>query len=171
MAEDSALVTPVALVVSIVDAAVSDPVWVAQSLMRQSLQAWRWVIATQPDAVALMRDDRVVVLDEGGPTETIKRIISLICTIDAPYVAFVDPRDTLDPTTLERWAWCLESTATVSWVRSRSTSSLGGTAADHVSVQTGLDFVADPNRSTSFMIGARTFSQPAGYRRQSPLTA
>jgi glycosyltransferase involved in cell wall biosynthesis len=123
-----------------------------RSLSRQSLQAWGWVIPFGCHPDVLPEDARIRMLDEDGSEPSVARILSLIEASTATYIAFLDPRDDLDPTTLERWAWCLDSTPAIPWVRSRSRVGDGMAAVEPPALRSCLEFMADPDRSTSCMI-------------------
>jgi glycosyltransferase involved in cell wall biosynthesis len=90
----------------------------AQSMMTQSLQQWEWLIVNdgsdQPEAVRALdsfrtRDPRVRVLDlpanRGLPAARNAGLKEAL----ADKIFFLDSDDLIEPTTLEKLAWCLES--------------------------------------------------------------
>ncbi len=89
----------------------------AESVFRQSLQQWEWIIvddgsdfaddASMLDAYA-SRDPRISVVRSSGrkgPAAARNLGVSLA---RAPYVAFLDSDDLYEPTALEKWLWFLE---------------------------------------------------------------
>lgn len=90
----------------------------AESVFRQSLQQWEWIVVddcsdTQESAEVLRvyenKDPRIRVLRSErrhGPAAA--RNLGVQAS-RAAYVAFVDSDDLLEPTALEKWLWFLES--------------------------------------------------------------
>jgi len=89
----------------------------AESVFRQSLQQLEWIIVNDcsdcPESCAILdeyasRDSRIRVLHShvrSGPAAARNRGVS---EARAPYVAFIDADDLLEPTALEKWLWFLE---------------------------------------------------------------
>ena len=91
----------------------------ARSILRQSLQQWEWLIvndgSTRPEALAVLdeyrhlADSRIRVIDlpgNQGPSAARNRAFQEVRT---PYVVQLDADDLLEPTTMEKWLWLLES--------------------------------------------------------------
>ncbi|MBI4893138.1 MAG: glycosyltransferase [Acidobacteria bacterium] len=87
------------------------------SVRRQSLQNFEWIIvddcSSRPGSLALLvevaQDPRVRVVraeSNGGPARARNLAASLA---KAPFLAFVDSDDLLEPTALEKWRWFLEA--------------------------------------------------------------
>jgi glycosyltransferase involved in cell wall biosynthesis len=89
----------------------------AESVFRQSLQQWEWLVvddgSDDPESAGLLqrctRDDpRVRVIGSphrGGPAAARNRGVN---AARGAYVAFLDADDLLEPTALEKWLWFLE---------------------------------------------------------------
>lgn len=90
----------------------------AQSVLQQSLQQWEWLIvndgSTDPKALEVLnlfrdKDPRIRVVDlpvnQGPPAA---RNIG-IQEARSDYLFFLDSDDLIEPTALEKMAWCLES--------------------------------------------------------------
>lgn len=87
-----------------------------RSVFAQSLQQWEWIIVDDASddpaatlALAELKDPRVRVTrlaERSGPAAARNRGVELA---RAPYVAFVDSDDLLEPAALEKWAWFLAS--------------------------------------------------------------
>jgi glycosyltransferase involved in cell wall biosynthesis len=89
----------------------------AESVFRQSLQQWEWIIvddcSDSAESTEILRlyagkDPRVRTLrgeSRGGPAAA--RNVG-VRAARAPYVAFLDADDLLEPTALEKWLWFLD---------------------------------------------------------------
>ena len=89
----------------------------AESVFRQSLQQWEWIIvddcSDSPESAAILRvyankDPRVRVLRSerrNGPAAARNLGVQ---AARATYVAFLDGDDLLEPTALEKWLWFLD---------------------------------------------------------------
>ena len=91
----------------------------ARSVLRQSFQQWEWLIvndgSTRPEALAVLDeyrrldDPRVRVIDlpsNQGPSAARNRAFR---EARASYIVQLDADDLLEPTTMEKWLWLLES--------------------------------------------------------------
>ncbi|MBI3245237.1 MAG: glycosyltransferase [Deltaproteobacteria bacterium] len=101
----------------------------ACSVLQQSFQQWEWLIvndgSTDPDALALLEpyrhsDPRIRVIDH-----TVNKGLSTarntgFAAARTPYVGQLDSDDLLEPTTVEKWLWLLESYPEFAFVGSYS---------------------------------------------------
>ncbi len=90
----------------------------AQCVMGQSLQQWEWLIvndgSTQPDSLRILdafrnRDPRIRVIDMERNRGLPAARNAGLREANASSVFFLDSDDLLEPTTLEKTVWCLES--------------------------------------------------------------
>ncbi len=90
----------------------------ATSVMRQSLQQWEWIIvndgSNDPSSGEILEryrngDPRVRVIDHPENRGLPAARNTGFKEARAEYVAVLDSDDLLEPTTLEKWAWFLES--------------------------------------------------------------
>lgn len=101
----------------------------AQSILRQSLQQWEWLIvndgSTNTESLAILeqyrqRDPRIRVIDlpkNAGPSAARNRGFQEAA---APYVVLLDSDNLLEPTAAEKWLWFLESYPEFSFVKGYS---------------------------------------------------
>ena len=90
----------------------------AESLFRQSLQQWEWLIVNDgsddPEALRILdtfreKDPRIRVIDlETNLGPAAARNVAM-AQAQADLLFFLDADDLIEPTTLEKTAWCLES--------------------------------------------------------------
>ncbi len=90
----------------------------AESILRQSLQQWEWLIVNdgsdQPEALNILnqfrgQDSRTRVIDLANNRGLPAARNAGIRQASADLVFFLDSDDLIEPTALEKMAWCLES--------------------------------------------------------------
>lgn len=98
----------------------------AYSVLRQSLQQWEWLIvndgSTDAPSLALLaeyraRDPRIRVIDHERNRGLSAARNTGFRAARAPCVVQLDSDDLLEPTTVEKWAWFLESYPEFSFVK------------------------------------------------------
>lgn len=101
----------------------------AQSILRQSLQQWEWLIvndgSTNAESLAILeqyrqRDPRIRVIDlpkNAGPSAARNHGFQEAA---ASYVVLLDSDNLLEPTAVEKWLWFLESYPEFSFVKGYS---------------------------------------------------
>jgi glycosyltransferase involved in cell wall biosynthesis len=100
------------------------------SLVRQSLQPWEWLVVSpeplQPSDVVPSDDGRVKLVTctrDESPAATANRALR---ETSADHVVRLEPGDLLEPTTLEKWLWFLESHPDRAFVDSQVRDSQNG---------------------------------------------
>ena len=90
----------------------------ARSVLQQSFQQWEWLIvndgSSDPEALALLEpyrsgDPRIRVIDHNVNKGLSAARNTGFAAARTPYVVQLDSDDLLEPTTVEKWFWFLES--------------------------------------------------------------
>ncbi len=101
----------------------------AQSVLKQSLQQWEWLIindgSTDPDALAILEqyrrgDPRIHVIDHEQNRGLSAARNTGYAAARSDFVVQLDSDDLLEPTAVEKWFWCLTSYPEYSFVNGHS---------------------------------------------------